>query len=575
MKRSYEMKKVSILTYKEKIKVVSDLLFDLKLIEFFESKHTGLEPLDKTDVEKESQELLGIRSAISQIKPYFTQMSGAYSNDSIDKIHTLINQRETLNQKIIQAKDIKLRETIKKKLKLTPKEIEVGYIGYVDKNKDTNLQEHKKKFRRTKTFGLNERVYFFSQEKPNFSYKEYFIPFSSSKKSELKVLEDKLKFIDKNITILANANLRHLQAQELKLSKELEVERAKDYFKESNKFIVIDGFVPSHKVHELDIALQQKLADSYEIEVERVKDNEEDIPVMLPNKGLLKSFEELISFYSFPKYREIDPSLLMLIFFPLFFGFILGDFGYGLVTFIVFSLLKNKFPDMKSLFSVMQLSSISSMAFGIFYGEYFGFEPKLLPFEFHRANHPETLLLIAVAFGLLHINMALIVGIINTIKHSLKKVFYDYVSWIILQIGVATIYFETILQIPNLTYAGYALILVAAILLYLGHGFQGVIEIPTLLTNVLSYARLMAVGLSSIAIAVLINDFSVPLLQGGIISAIFGIILITVGHLFNIALGNFESFLQSLRLHYVEFFSKFYEGGGREFKPFGSKLRDE
>lgn len=574
MRKSYVMKKVSILTYKERIGTISDLLYDLKLIEFFESKYSNLNSIDKSDVETESEELITLRSAISQIKPYFTHMSGAYSNESIEKIHSLIHKKQEIEQKLIQAKDFKLRERVKKNLKLTSKEIEQGFVGYVDKNNESNLLEYKKENRKTKVFEFNERVYFYTNEKPTFSYKEYFIPLNLSKQYSQKELEAELKYVHNELTILANANLRHLQAQELKLSKEVEVERAKEYFKESKKFIVIEGFVPSHKIHELDIALQQKLADSYEIEIEEVKE-EDDTPVMLPNKGFMKSFEELTSFYSFPKYREIDPSLLMLIFFPIFFGFILGDFGYGLVTFLIFSLLKFKLPDMKSIFSVMQISSISSMFFGVLYGEYFGFEPKLLPFEFHRAEHPETLLLIAIIFGLVHINLGFVIGIINSINKSIKKVFCDYISWMILQLGVLALYFGYTSQIDTLIYLGYAGVLITIILLYMGHGIQGVIEIPTLFTNVMSYARLMAVGLSSIAIAVLVNDFSVPLLQGGVVSIIFGVLLITIGHLFNIALGNFESFLQSLRLHYVEFFSKFYEGGGREFKPFGAKIKEE
>lgn len=575
MKKSYVMNRVSILTYKGKIIDVCNLLYDLKLIEFFESSYANLNSIDKSDVEVESEELVSIRSAISQIKPYFTQASGAYSNNSIEQIHVLINKKQDCKQKLIQAKDFKLRDKVKKNLKLTSKEIEKGFIGYVEKNNEYNLSEYKKEFKQTRTFEFNNRVYFYTNIKPIFSFKEYFIPLNLSKQYSQKELEDDLKYINTELKNIANSNLRHLQAQELKLSKEVEVEKSKEYFKESNKFVVIEGFVPAHKTHELDIALRQKLADSYEIEVENIKEVEENVPVMLPNKGLMKSFEDLISFYSFPKYREIDPSILMLIFFPIFFGLILGDVGYGTLTLLIFSALKFKFPDMKNLFSVMQLSSISSILFGILYGEYFGYEPKLFPFEFHRVDYPETMLIIALLFGLLHINIGYIVGIMNNINKSVKKVFTDYVSWIILQIAIAALYFGYTSQLTSLVYSGYLGVLITLVLLYIGHGLQGVIEITSIFTNIMSYARLMAVGISSVVIAVLINEFSFPLFQGNIISIFFGIILITTAHTFNMVLGNFESFLQALRLHYVEFFSKFYEGGGREFNPFGSKIREE
>lgn len=572
MRRSKLMKNVSILIKKEDLENLTYALYDLQLIEFFETKLESLEPLDRTSIDKETQELVLLRSAITRIKPYFTNLEGGFSKDAINIIFETLKEKQELEQKIIQAKDYKLREKVRRQLHITNRNIQTGVIGYVDETKENVLNSFKKENKLVKMFKFKERMFFYSPVTPQFKYKEYFIPNNTLERESIKELEKELDFINQKLTKLANSNLRHLQSLELKLSKEVEVEQSKENFKSSIHHVLIQGFVPSDKIYYLEIGLQKELADSYKIEVEDANYNE--APVQLPNKGIIKAFEDLLSFYSFPKYREFDPSIIMVLFFPLFYGFILGDFGYGLVTFLIFSVLKSKFSDMKNMFSVMQLSSISSMFFGIIYGEYFGFEPELFAFEFHRANYPETLLIIALVFGLIHINLGFLIGILNHIKSSIKKVFCDYVSWMILQIGVGFIYLSTVFNIDLLFYLGFALIGITAILLYIGHGFQGVIEIPTLFTNILSYARLMAVGLSSIAIAVLVNEFSVPMIQGGVVSAIFGIILITTGHLFNIALGNFESFLQSLRLHYVEFFSKFYEGGGREFKPFGIKNQE-
>ncbi|MCH8519845.1 MAG: hypothetical protein LAT82_03775 [Nanoarchaeota archaeon] len=573
MRKSNLMKEVSILIKKNDLETLTHTLYDLQLIEFFESKFKELNLLNRESIDRESEELVLLRSAITRIKPYFTSFEGGFSKNAIDEIFKTLQQKEEIEQKIIQAKDFKLRELVRKNLYLNDRTITSGFIGYIDINKENLIKSLKDENKAVKSFTFQERVYFYSPIKPEFKFKEYFIPKDTLKRESVKELQKELDFILDKLKSLANSNLRHLQSQELKLAKEVEIEQSKEQFKASNHHIVIQGFVPKDKIHFLEIGLQKELADSYHLEIEDAKYDE--APVQLPNKGIVKAFEELLSFYSFPKYREFDPSIIMVLFFPLFFGFILGDFGYGLVTFLIFSLLKSKFPDMKNIFSVMQLSSISSMFFGVLYGEYFGFEPHLFAFEFHRANYPETLLLIALIFGLIHINLGFLIGILNHIKYSMKKVFCDYISWMILQVGVGLIYLGSTMSNDLLFYLGFGCIGITIILLYIGHGFQGVIEIPTLFTNVLSYARLMAVGLSSIAIAVLVNEFSVPLIQGGIVSAIFGIILITTGHLFNIALGNFESFLQSLRLHYVEFFSKFYEGGGREFKPFGLKHNQE
>ena len=97
------------------------------------------------------------------------------------------------------------------------------------------------------------------------------------------------------------------------------------------------------------------------------------------------------------------------------------------------------------------------------------------------------------------------------------------------------------------------------------------IEIPSIFSNVVSYARIMAVGLASIFLAILVNETVASMVQKGFLFALLGILLAIVGHAFNTALGIFSSFLHSIRLHYVEFFTKFYKGGGREYSPFGLK----
>lgn len=574
MRRSKFMKKVSILIKNEDLNDLTQVLYDLKLIEFFESTYDELQSLNRVNIDSESEELVALRSAITQLKPFFTKMEGAYITNSIPQIYNLLSKKYELEQQLIQAKDAKLREIVKKHLRITPRNIDLGIVGYVEENKYSLLDEFKKKNKGTRIFPHDGRIYFYSLEKPKFAFKEYFIPQESNRKYSVRKTQDELKYIKQKLTILANSNLRHLQAQELKLSKELEIERSKEYFKSSKHHIVIEGFVPADELHTLEIAMQRELANSYHLESQDAHPDE--APVLLSNKGVFKGIEKLVSFYSLPKYREIDPSILMVFLFPLFFGFILGDVGYGVLSLLFFTYLKYKLPNLKDIMSVLQLSAISSIFFGALYGEYFGYEPYLFAFEFHRVNYPEALLTIAFVFALCHINLGLIIGIINTVKYSIKKVFTDYISWMILQMGAAFIYLSTITDVVLYMYLGIGSILVTVALLYYGHGILGIIEIPTLFTNFLSYARLMAIGISSVVIAVLINTITFPMiLEGGIISSIIGIFLITTLHIGNAVLGNFESFLQSLRLHYVEFFSKFYEGGGREFRPFGAKVEED
>ena len=571
MRRSKIMKKVSLLIKAENLEVATHTLYDLKLIQFFATEYDKLDELSLKELHTEAKELVELRTAITQLKPYFKDMEGAYSKDCIQKTKELAQQEKKLSQQLIQVKDIQTRKKVRLGLRLTSYNIRNGVIGYVDLGNKKLIEDYSKENRKVKQYTYGSRTYFYSNEEPIFTFKEYFIPQEIQEIASKETLQKEYNYVVSQLKLLANANLRHLQAQELKLSKEIEVEQSKEQFKQSKRHVILQGYVPQDQLHHLEISLQSHLADKYTLDIEDIKGD--DAPVLLPNKGIVKSFESLLEMYSLPRYREIDPSILMVLFFPIFFGFVLGDFGYGLTAFIAFSIAKMYLPQIKHMISVMQLSAVSSMIFGIWYGEYFGFEPKLFAWEFHRSHDPNTLLLIAVAFGILHINLGLVIGIINHFK-NLKKVFCDYISWMILQIAVLFFYIGSQTGVIY-NYIGFILLGVTILLLYKGHGIGGIIELPSLFTNILSYARLMAVGLSSIVIAVLVNEFSVPLIQGGPISAIFGILIFTLGHVFNIILGSFEGFLHTLRLHYVEFFTKFYEGGGEEFKPFGKKIQNE
>ena len=112
----------------------------------------------------------------------------------------------------------------------------------------------------------------------------------------------------------------------------------------------------------------------------------------------------------------------------------------------------------------------------------------------------------------------------------------------------------------------------AVIMLYKGEGFKGLIELPSIFSNILSYARLMALGLASVKLAEVVNEFSGEFFQHGGFSVLYGIMLLVVGHAINIGLGILGPFLHSLRLHYVEFFTKFFKGGAKRFSPFGAQV---
>ena len=129
-----------------------------------------------------------------------------------------------------------------------------------------------------------------------------------------------------------------------------------------------------------------------------------------------------------------------------------------------------------------------------------------------------------------------------------------------------------LLALGYLWYLYVPVLLIGIVLLYLGEGIQGIVELPSIFSNMLSYMRLGALGLAGVGLAIVINEkLTMPFIEKGGIYIVIGILIFTIGHAINIALGLIGPFLHSLRLHYVEFFSKFYKGGGLRYEPFGEE----
>ncbi|MGM5487541.1 MAG: V-type ATP synthase subunit I [Nanobdellota archaeon] len=347
-------------------------------------------------------------------------------------------------------------------------------------------------------------------------------------------------------------------------------------FGETRNVTVITGWVPQKRKSKF---LSRIPKETY---VEELEDDENDVPVKIENPKAIKPYEFLLEMFSHPSYKEIDPTIFMFITFPLFFGFMLGDIGYGITTLLLFNFIKKKNPSMAPLLNVMIFSAISSIIFGLIYGEFFGFEIAHwgfienffhsmhlhYPFLHRSAESVMQLIGISLIVGFVHVNLGVLFGFYNVYKaHGLKHAFLEKGAWVFMQLGVLFIFLGN--QYGFSLWYGIIIAIISAIMLYKGEGIPGVIEIPTFFIHMGSYMRLMAIGLASVGLAVVINDQAAPLFSQGPLMIIFGIIIFVLGHTINIGLGVLGPFLHSLRLHYVEHFTKFYKGGGRKYQPFG------
>lgn len=376
---------------------------------------------------------------------------------------------------------------------------------------------------------------------------------------EKEMLKEEMQALGKKHSDYLLQNIKHL-------GEESEKAEAPLRFTQSRNAFVSTGWVPVAKYANLKAALEGACGDRIYISCSKPAHGENP-PTALKNPKAVSPFEFFLDLYSLPKAREIDPSFFMFITFPLFFGAMLGDFGYGSLLLALFFVARMKMPGLRPLLNVMIYSSILTIVFGLAYGEFFGLEEigdYKLPALLNRVHDTTAFLLMALAFGVVQVNLGLVLGFINKLEHGFKAALFEKGAWLILEAGAVLAIFVS-------PYLGGALALVAVSMLVKAEGIRGILELPTIVTNILSYARIMAVGLVSVILALVVNEMSGDFFQGGGIGLVLGIGVLLVGHAINLVLGFVSPFIHSMRLHYVEFFMKFYEGGGQRYTPFGKR----
>ena len=358
-------------------------------------------------------------------------------------------------------------------------------------------------------------------------------------------------------------------------------------FLKTKNTITIMGWVAEEKKNELEQALNKVAQDSYYIAFEVPTEMEEDqVPIKLKNNGFSAAFEGIVEMYSLPLYKELDPTPILSVFYVVFFGMMLSDAGYGLLMVIASAIAVKMVKDKnkKNSYKLFLYAGISTVIWGAIYGSWFGdlfssYFGVQIPYAIDPPNSITEILIISVAFGFIHIFVGLGMKGYMLIKSGhWKDAIYDVGTWYAILIGAVLLLLGISTAVGGaLLGAGLIGVLLTAGREYpsigakIGWGIYGVYGVTSYLGDIVSYSRLMALGLATGFIA---NAFNLVIsLIPSPFSYILAPLMFLVFHVFNLLVNALGSYVHAARLQYLEFFNKFYEGGGKKFSPY--KLSEE
>ncbi len=373
---------------------------------------------------------------------------------------------------------------------------------------------------------------------------------------------------------------------------------------QSGSTFILSGYTAKTQVP----AVEKAIGDAFDCVIDAADVQADELPpTILKNNPFSAAMEGVVASYGLPKQGEVDPTAVMSFFYVFFFGIMLSDAAYGALIAIVTFILVKKFPrmekGMKKTLTMFMYCGISTMIWGILFGGYFGNVVDVVSNTFFGrqvtipalwfvpTENPMKLLVYSMAFGLVHLFAGLGMKGYEEIKAGrFLDFFCDVILWYVFLIGlilmlVPSSIFASMIQTPvvfpapvNTLAKGMALAGCIGLILMSGRanknpiirlalGAYDVYNITGWLSDVLSYARLLALGLATGVIAQVINQMGSMFGKGIVGAILFGIVFI-IGHVLNLAINVLGAYVHTNRLQYVEFFGKFYEGGGRPFKPF-------
>ena len=334
---------------------------------------------------------------------------------------------------------------------------------------------------------------------------------------------------------------------------------------------VLEGWLPTDARPDFARRLRAACGDAVVVSEEaREEWSSAEAPVVLSNPRLFRPFEAVLKLVPLPTYGTIDPTPFVAVFFPAFFGLMVGDIGYGVVLGALALVARwRSRPDTlgRSVAEIAGAGALFSVIAGGLFGELFGDLGSrwfgLHPILFRREQAILPFLILTVSLGAVHTLLGLILGVFAARGHPRHALGRGLSAGMMVGIVVAILAVVRVLPHGFLTPAVVA-VLVAFPVLILAEGVVAPIELLSALGNVLSYARIMALGVASVMLAVVANQ-----MVGAMGSVAVGITFALLFHLVNFAIALFSPTIHALRLHYVEFFGKFYSAGGVQYRPFG------
>jgi len=445
-------------------------------------------------------------------------------------------------------------------------------------------------------------------------------------------LSDKLLQTTKDILEFRKRHAEFILASEEYLAIEVQKAEAPVLFGTTEHSFLIDCWIPKTEIQHVQETLEREMHGSLFIQPVD-QHHEDEPPTLLKNPRPVRRFEYLLELYSIPNYRDIDPSFILSLIFPLFFGLMIGDIGYGILLILFGVLFMKAFKDSEGFTNIgwyIIIAGVFASIFGLFlFGDMFG-----LPFLTPHAEPGETvyswsmllgihipipsvihkmeslgmtqLLVISIIAGYLHLGLGLIIGVVverkHNRKHAITKVglllvltalallIFVMADWTIGQwlkplkdTAIAPFLWSTFIPLVKagvslggliVPYFTIILALLGIIIIGIVAGGFGLVEVLEVTSHLMSYTRLAAICVAKAAMAFAFDMIGLGLiLSGNIIIGILGVILLIFMQLMVFALGALSSGIQAVRLHYVEFFMKFYKGEGLRFNPFGYKRK--